>query len=650
MTEILWEPSTERIASSALAHYMGATGAAPDVDGYRTLWEWSVGDLDGFWRSVWSHFAITEEDPARALEVGASDTRGARWFPGVALNYAERALATTGNGVAVVSVSQSREPVTLTWDELRAAVAAARTGLLALGVARGDRVAAYLPNIAETLVAFLATASIGAVWSSCAPEFGPRAVIERFGQIEPVVLLTVDGYRYGERAVSRRAEVEEIRAAIPSLRAVVSVPYLDATAELPMSLSWDDFVSARGELSFEAVPFDHPLYVLYSSGTTGRPKAIVHGHGGITLEHCKSLSLHSDLGPGDRFFWFSTTGWMMWNKLVSGLLVGATVVCFDGDPSFPEPDALWATAAEHGVTYFGTSAPFVMHCRRNGLRVAERHDLSRLRSVGSTGAPLPADGFRWVYDAVSNDVELASISGGTDVCTAFVGGSPVHPVRAGVIACRYLGAAVESYSAEGRPLVGEVGELVVTKPMPSMPVGLWGDVDGARYRDTYFSRFPGVWHHGDWIRIESDGSCEITGRSDATLNRGGVRVGTAEYYNVVEALPEVADSLVVHLEDDAGGAGQLVLFVVPAPGATFDEALASRLRDELRRQLSPRHVPDLVLEVRAVPRTLSGKKLEVPVKRVLRGSAPHEVASADALVDASALDDFAALAPRISPR
>jgi acetoacetyl-CoA synthetase len=651
VSDVLWEPSAERIASSALARYAASVGADPlDLEAYGQLWEWSVRDLDDFWVSLWRHFEISGDVPTRALDPAHADMPGARWFPEVRLNYAARALATTGDAVAVVSRSQSRAPVDLTWDELRAAVASARAGLQARGVERGDRVAAYLPNIAETLVAFLATASLGAVWSSCAPEFGPRAVIERFGQIEPAVLLTVDGYRYGERIVDRRDEVAQIRAALPSLRSVVTVPYLDPDAMLPASVAWGEAMVdvPGGELEFEPVPFDHPLYVLYSSGTTGPPKAIVHGHGGITVEHCKALALHSDLGPGDRFLWFSTTGWMMWNFLVSGLLVGATVVCFDGDPVYPDPDALWSMAAETGVTFFGTSAPYVMACRRGGLRVGERFDLGSLRSVGSTGAPLPADGFRWVYDAVSRDVQVASVSGGTDVCTAFVGSSPVHPVRAGVIACRYLGAAVSSYAADGRPLVGSVGELVVTRPMPSMPVGLWGDGDGSRYRATYFSRFDGVWHHGDWISIEADGSCEITGRSDATLNRGGVRLGTAEFYAVVEAMPEVADSLVVHLEDDAGGPGTLALFVVAAAGAVVDDDLVGRIKDSLRRNLSPRHVPDVVLEVPAVPRTLSGKKLEVPVKRVLQGAAPHEVASPDALVDPGALDAFASLAPQVS--
>jgi len=506
-------------------------------------------------------------------------------------------------------------------------------------------VAAYLPNIPETVVALLATASLGAVWSSCAPEFGTRSVVDRLAQIEPAVLLAVDGYRYGARSVPRHAEVAEIAAQLPTLRATVTVPYLDAAARLPGSVTWAELTAEPGEPATEPVPFDHPLYVLYSSGTTGLPKPIVHGHGGILLEHHKVLALHHDLGPGDRFLWFSTTGWMMWNYLVSGLLVGATPVLFDGDPGHPDLGALWRMAGEEGLTFFGTSAPFILACRKAGIRPADEADLGALRGVGSTGAPLPAEGFAWVYEAVRDDVLLTSISGGTDVCTAFVGGCPLVPVRAGEIACRHLGCKVEAWDEDGRSLVGEQGELVITAPMPSMPVGFWGDADGTRYRNAYFSDHPGVWTHGDWITLFPDGASVITGRSDATLNRGGVRMGTAELYSVVEAEPEVADSLVVHLEDPDGGPGRLLLFLALAPGATLDDGLRDRLRDALRHQLSPRHVPDDIIAVPAVPRTLSGKKLEVPVKRILTGADPATAASRGSLADPTSLDVFARLAP-----
>ena len=510
---------------------------------------------------------------------------------------------------------------------------------------RGDRVAAFLPNIPETIVALLATASLGATWSSCAPEFGVRAVIDRFGQIEPTVLLSVDGYRYGDRDVDRRAELSEIRAALPSLKATVVLPYLDPVGPpIVGTTTWDELLAEAAPLAFEAVPFDHPLYILYSSGTTGLPKPIIHGHGGITLEHLKAVGLHTDLGPADRFCWFTTTGWMMWNYLVSGLLVGSTVVTFDGNPAWPDLGGLWRLAADTRATYLGSSPPYLMACRKAGLTPGRDLDLGALRGVGSTGSPLPAAGFEWVRDAVSDAIPVGSLSGGTDMCTGFLGPSPLVPVWAGEISCRMLGARVEAFDETGRSVVGREGELVITAPMPSMPVGLWGDADGSRLREAYFSTYPGVWRHGDWLTITERGSCIVTGRSDATLNRGGVRIGTAEFYGIVEALPEVADSLVVHLEDAGGGPGELLLFVVPRPGAEVDEALRRAVSGALRAELSPRHVPDAIIEVPAVPRTLSGKKLEVPVKRILLGAPPDVAASKEALADPRALAPFEALA------
>jgi acetoacetyl-CoA synthetase len=645
--DVLWEPPADIRERSAIGRYLGwlERERGRSFATYQDLWRWSVEDLPGFWASIWDHFELGPPVAEDRVLVDRS-MPGARWFPDVELSWAERALRpAAGDALAVLSLSQTRPDVTLTFDELRDQVARARAGLQRLGVGRGDRVVAYLPNLAETLVAFLATASLGAVWASCAPEFGTASVVARFQQIDPTVLLAVDGYRYGAKDVDRRAEVAEVRAALPGLRATVLVPYLDAAAAPADGMvPWADLVAEPGPLEFEAVPFDHPLYVLYSSGTTGLPKPIVHGHGGILVEHAKALALHKDIGAGDRFFWFSTTGWMMWNLLVSGLLLEATVVCVDGDPGHPDLGWLWGLAAEHRFTCFGTSAPFLMACRKAGLQPGRDHDLSALRSVGSTGAPLPAAGFEWVYEAVRDDVFLSSISGGTDVCSAFVGGSVLLPVRSGVIAARCLGAAVEALSPTGEPLVGEQGELVISEPLPSMPVGFWGDDDGSRYRAAYFERYPGRWHHGDWITIDADGSCTISGRSDATLNRGGVRLGTADFYAVVEGFDEVADSLVVHLDDPEGGPGELLLFVVLAPGAELDEDLRRRLARELRTALSPRHVPDAVHAVPAVPRTLSGKKLEVPVKRILLGQQAEDVASKDALVDPTALDPYRHLA------
>jgi acetoacetyl-CoA synthetase len=643
---VLWRPPDDVGNRSRIGQYLQWLASERDLrfDDYDSLWRWSVSDLDGFWRSIWDHFHLDSSTPVRAALADPA-MPGARWFPGIQLNYAAHALRSEPDGPALIGVSQSRGRVELSMAELRDQVARCRAGLERLGVGRGDRVAAYLPNISETVVAFLATASLGAVWSSCAPEFGTRSVVDRLRQIEPVVLLAVDGYRYGAKAVDRTAEVAAIRHELPSLRATVTVPYLAEDPEAARhngSVTWSELVAEPAELAVDDVPFDHPLYVLYSSGTTGLPKAIVHGHGGILLEHHKVLALHNDLGPGDRFFWFSTTGWMMWNYLVSGLLVGATPVLFDGDPGHPDLTSLWRMAAEEGVTFFGTSAPFLLACRKAGVVPREVADLAALRSVGSTGAPLPAEGFDWVYEAVGGDLLLSSVSGGTDVCTAFVGGCPLVPVRSGEISCRYLGAAVEAFDEQGRSVVGEQGELVITAPMPSMPVAFWGDDDGSRYRAAYFERHPGVWTHGDWITIRPDGACTITGRSDATLNRGGVRMGTAELYSVVESLPEVADSLVVHLEDPEGGSDRLLLFVAPVPGASVDDDLRKRIVTALRTELSPRHVPDEIHEVPGVPRTLSGKKLEVPVKRIVAGADPDDAASRGSLANPEVLDAYSA--------
>jgi acetoacetyl-CoA synthetase len=647
---VLWSPDPDARGRTRIGRYLAwlerTHGLSfPDYD---ALLRWSIDEADTFWRSVWDHFAVGDPVPPGHGLVEAR-MPGARWFPDVRLNWAEACLRLPGRAdddVVVVGRSQSRERVTLTAAQLREEVGRVRAGLERLGVGPGDRVAAYLPNVPEAAIGLLATASLGATWASCAPEFGTRSVVDRLGQIEPKVLLAIDGYRYGERDIDRVAEVAAIRAALPSLEATVALPYLAPDERrIADALDWDALRAEAADPAFEPVPFGHPLFVLYSSGTTGLPKPIVHGHGGILLEHLKIHALHHDLGPDDRFFWFSTTGWMMWNYLVSGLSVSATIVLFDGSPGHPDIGALWRMAGEEGVTYFGTSAPYLMACRKEGLRPGELADLSPLRGIGSTGAPLPAEGFRYVYEAISPSVHLQSVSGGTDVCTAFVGASPLVPVWEGEISCRHLGCAVEAYSPDGRPLVGEQGELAITAPMPSMPVSFWNDPDGTRYREAYFDEWPGVWRHGDWVTFTERGSCVISGRSDATLNRGGVRIGTAEFYAVVEAIPEVADALVIHLDEG----DRLLLFVALRDGTELTDELRDRIGRELRTALSPRHVPDEIRAVPAVPRTLSGKKLEVPVKRILSGVRPEVAASRGSLADPAALDAFAALAEDARP-
>jgi acetoacetyl-CoA synthetase len=607
--------------------------------GYEELHRWSVDDLDGFWSAVWEHFEVRGHSPYDAV-LGRREMPGAEWFPGATLNYAEHALGLPQDAdeTAVLGYSQTRDRVELTWGQLRDQVARARAGLQRLGVGRGDRVVAYLPNIPETLVAFLATASLGAIWASCAPEFGARSVVDRFGQVEPKILLAVAGYGYGSKDVDRRDQVAEIREGLPTVEHVVHVPYGAHT--LPDAVSWDALVGEPGELAFEPVPFAHPLAVLFSSGTTGKPKAIIHGHGGILLEHLKNHALSWDLGPGDRILWFSTTAWMMWNALVSALLVRASIVMIDGNPLHPDIRWQWRLAEETGATLMGASPGFLMACRKEGVEPAKEFDLSRLRQIGAAGSPLPPEGYRWVAEQFGPDVLLNVGSGGTDICSGIVQGSPLQPVWAGEISGPCLGIDAKAFDDKGEQVVGELGELVITAPLPSMPVGFWGDPDGTRYRDTYFDVYPGVWRHGDWVRFSEVGSAIIAGRSDATLNRGGVRLGTAEFYRVVEELPEVADSLVVHLEDPAGGNGQLLLFVRPADGVELDDALRRRISTTLRTELSPRHIPDRIAAVPVIPHNRTGKKLELPVKKILLGAAPDEVASRDVLADPTALDAF----------
>jgi acetoacetyl-CoA synthetase len=619
--------------------------ASLGLDGdYEALWRWSVDDVGRFWTALWGFYDVQADgDPSVVL--ADESMPGARWFPEVALSYPERVFAGRDAGaVALHHASELRELDTWTWERLTSETARVRAGLVRLGIGQGDRVVAFMPNIPETMAAFLAVSSLGATWACCSPDFGTRSVIDRFAQIEPTVLLAVDGYRYGGRDFDRREVIDELRAELPSLRRVVTLGYLDSAAG-----DWDEAFRATDEpLSFARVPFDHPLWILYSSGTTGLPKAIVHGHGGILLEHLKWHGLQGDLQAGDRFFWFTTTGWMMWNALVSGLLTDAEIVLFDGNPVAPDPAVLWDLAERAQITTFGTSAAYIHGCMKAGtVPRGDGRRLAGLSAVGSTGSPLSEEGFAWIYEQLGDDTWLFSTSGGTDVCTPFVGGTPLKPVLLGELQARHLGVAVEAWDDDGHPVVDEVGELVVTRPMPSMPIRFWNDPGDVRYRESYFDMFEGVWRHGDWIRFSPNGGATVYGRSDATINRGGIRMGTAEIYSAVLRADEVVDALVVDVPDPGGtGASWMPLFVVLREGAALDDALRQKLARLVRTDASPRHVPDEVIVVDEIPRTRTGKLLEVPVKKVLMGRDPERAASRDALQNPEAFDWFVDYARR----
>lgn len=647
----LWVPSAKRVADARMTHYRQwlERNKGLRFQDYADLWRWSVEHLEDFWETVWEYFEVRASAPYREVLDGYA-MPGAKWFDGSRLNLAEQAFRfhlDQPARPAIVSRSEVRPLAELSWGELRRQVASVAQSLRAMGVGPGDRVVAYLPNIPETVVAFLACASLGAIWSSCSPDMGTRSVLDRFRQIDPKVLIAVDGYRYGGRAYDRLDVLEGLRDALPSLERLVLLPYLDPEAHLDGALRWQSLLGQDAELQFEQVSFDHPLWVVYSSGTTGLPKPIVHGHGGVLLEALVGHALHLDLGPEDRFMWFTTTGWIMWNSQVTGLMVGSTICLYDGNPGYPDLSTLWRFAEESQMTFFGAGAAYFLNCKKAELQPSRIADLHRLRSVGSTGSPLPEEGYRWIIDEVG-DVLIAAISGGTDIAAAYVGACPIAPVYAGEMQCRCLGTAVYAMDDAGNVLEDQVGELIVTKPMPSMPLYFWNDPDGSRYRESYFEMFPGWWRHGDWIRITPRGGAVIYGRSDTTINRHGVRMGTSEIYRVVEEFPEVLDSLVVDLEY-LGRESYMPLFVVLREGQRLSDDLAARIKAAIRDNLSARHVPNEIVQIDSVPRTLTGKKMELPVKKLLLGQPLEKVASPDAMSNPESLAFFETFAERLRP-
>lgn len=616
-----------------------------EFDGYPDLWRWSVGNIRDFWATIWEFFEVRAQRPYREV-LADSRMPGARWFEGAELNLADHLLGAASEKLAIVAGSESGEIRTLTYRELRDLTGRLQLGLRRLGVRPGDRVAAYLPNIPEAVAAFLATAGIGAIWSSCSPDFGTRAVVERWQQIAPKVLLTVDGYIYNGRPITRLSEIAEFSSRLPSLESIVVFPNLETTPRLQgltNACTWAEVVSEPMDVDFVSLPFDHPLWIVYTSGTTGLPKAIVHGHGGVLLEMLKQCSLHFDVRPDDRFFWFSTTGWIMWNITVCALSTGATICIYDGSPTYPDLLALWRFVEMAGITYFGTSASFIQSCIKVGLRPSRTLDLSSVRQVGSTGSPLSPEGFGWIQEAVGASIPIGSSSGGTDVATGFFVPCPLLPVYAGELQCAALGVDAKAFDDNGRMVVAEVGELVCTQPIPSMPLYFWNDAANVRYTQSYFDRYPGVWRHGDWIKVTERGSAIVYGRSDSTLNRGGVRMGTSEFYRVVEDMPEIQDSVVVDLTY-LGREGRLLLYVVLSPDAALDHDLRMRINHKLRVELSPRHVPDEIQSIPEVPRTLNGKKLEVPIKRILLGLDYDKAVTEGAVSNPAALRHFVQLA------
>nr|WP_026682928.1 acetoacetate--CoA ligase [Priestia megaterium] len=652
---LLWEPSNERKKNSKINHYIHwlKQHKGLDFQNYHSLWKWSVNEIEAFWSSIWEYFEIKAKDTYQTV-LTSHQMPGAKWFPEATLNYTEHIFnkRAFSEQPAIIHTSEIRTTTEVTWQTLYQDTVAMQHTLKNLGINKGDRVVAYVPNIYESVVAFLATASLGAIWSSASPDFGTQSVIDRFQQIEPKVFFTVDGYRYGGKDFDRTEVASTIEASLPTLEATIAIPYLDKEAtfqQLPSVTLWKEAIPSQHQdqrLSFEYVSFNDPLWVLFSSGTTGKPKPIVQSQGGILLEHLKALTFHVDLGEDDRFFWFTTTGWMMWNFLISGLLTGSTIILYDGNPGYPTKEKLWKLAEETKMTVLGTSASYITACMKDTFQPKELFNLRYLKNISSTGSPLPPEGFQWCYENVKKDIWIASASGGTDVCTAFILGCPILPVYAGELQCRGLGAKIESFNEQGQPEIENVGELVLTEPFPSMPIYFWNDTNGSRLHDSYFDVFPGIWCHGDYLKITERNTCIIYGRSDATINRGGIRIGTSEIYRAVDHVQEVADSLIVDIPK-IDGDSFVPLFVVMKEGYELTTEIEESIKKHIRTHCSPRHVPTGIHQVSDLPKTLNGKKLEIPVKKLLMGKPAEQVVNKGALSNADSLESFVAFAQQL---